>query len=62
MRHNPTRGIMGLFVQWGDGFTPSFVTCTELRPILDTIPRSLFTFAAGSLATVSTAGWADTLH
>jgi hypothetical protein len=53
---------VGLFVQWGDGSAPSFVTCTELRPILDTIPRSIFTFAAGSLATVSMAGWADTLH
>ena len=53
---------VGLFVQWGDGSVPSFVTCTELPPILDMIPRNIFTFAAGSLATVSTAGWADTLH
>jgi hypothetical protein len=53
---------VGLFVQWGDRSVPSFVTCTELRPILDMIPRNIFTFAAGSLATVSTAGWADTLH
>lgn len=45
---------VGLFVQWADGSSYSVVTCTQLRPILDMVPSSIFAFAAVSLATEST--------
>jgi hypothetical protein len=52
---------VGLFVRWMDDSASSIVF-TELSPVIDLIPSSIFAVAEASLATVRTASWAETRH
>jgi len=53
---------VGLFARWVDGRTCSAMAFTELWPVLELVLDGVFAATQAHLATVPTAGWADTRH